>query len=296
MGIKRTLFRIEPGLYGVGNPDADSPVFVTANYKLTFDRLRIELHGIDGWILVLDSKGINVWCAAGKGTFGTEELIQRIEAVKLDKIVSHRTLILPQLGAPGIAAHQITKATKFKVKYGPVLAKDIKAYLNNGMKATPGMRKVTFGLKERIVLVPVEIVQSLYLIPIILAVLILIHLINGEGITINLLKEASLFILAILTGTLAVTVLLPWIPFRSFVIKGWIMGILLAIIGSYFYSMTGTAFIVNLLLLPPVSSFLALNLTGVTTFTSLSGVQKEILYGIPAMALSVVSGIIVSFF
>ena len=294
-GIKRMKFRIEPGLYGIGNPDADSPVFVTANYKLSFDSLRKELDGMNGWILVLDSKGINVWCAAGKGTFRTEELIKRVAVVRLNKIVSHRILILPQLSAPGIAAHEITKATQFNVKYGPVLAKDIKSYLNNGMKATPDMRKVSFGIKERIVLVPVEIIQSLYLIPIILAGLMLIHLIKGMGISIDLLREASLFMLAILTGTLFVTLLLPWIPFRSFVIKGWVMGILVAIIGSHFYGMTGTAFIANLLFLPPISSFLALNLTGVTTFTSLSGVQKEILYGIPAMTVSVIGGIIVSF-
>jgi hypothetical protein len=39
-----------------------------------------------------DTKGINVWCAAWKGTFGTEELIRRIETSGLAAVVSHRTL------------------------------------------------------------------------------------------------------------------------------------------------------------------------------------------------------------
>ena len=85
----------------MGSPSPDSPVLVSANYKLSFDVLRRSLAGIDAWILVLDTKGINVWCAAGKGTFGTEELLRRIAAVRLGEVVSHRRLVLPQLGAPG---------------------------------------------------------------------------------------------------------------------------------------------------------------------------------------------------
>jgi len=106
-GINRMNYKVEPGLYSLGNPDENSPVLVTANYKLTFDSLRKELSGLDAWILVLDTKGINVWCAAGKGTFGTTELVNRLLVVQLEKFVAHRTLILPQLGAPGVSAHEL---------------------------------------------------------------------------------------------------------------------------------------------------------------------------------------------
>ena len=87
--VGRMNCRIEPGLYVVGDPAAESPVLASANYKMSFDRLRSELAGLDAWILVLDTKGINVWCAAGKGTFGTDELIRRIESTRLPEIVSH---------------------------------------------------------------------------------------------------------------------------------------------------------------------------------------------------------------
>ena len=73
-GIGRMNYRVDPGLYSLGNPDALSPVLVSANYKMSFDRLRESLPGRNAWILVLDTDGVNVWCAAGKGTFGTEEL------------------------------------------------------------------------------------------------------------------------------------------------------------------------------------------------------------------------------
>jgi hypothetical protein len=72
-GIGRRHYMVDPGLYALGRPDEKSPVLVTANYKMSFDRLRRALPGRNAWILVLDTKGINVWCAAGKGTFGTAE-------------------------------------------------------------------------------------------------------------------------------------------------------------------------------------------------------------------------------
>ena len=89
-GIRRDNYRVDPGLYAVGSPDTSSDVFVTANYKLTFDNVRKNLTGLNGWILVLDTKGVNVWCAAGKGTFGTKELVKRIQIVSLDKFVNLR--------------------------------------------------------------------------------------------------------------------------------------------------------------------------------------------------------------
>ena len=154
-------YKVEPGIYAVNNPNADSVVLVSANYKLSFDVLRSQLDGLDAWILVLDTKGINVWCAAGKGTFGTCELVNRIEASGLANIVSHRNLIVPQLGAVGVSAHEVRKQSGFSVIYGPVRASDIKAFLNAGMKATEDMRQVRFSFYDRLVLTPVEFVNNL---------------------------------------------------------------------------------------------------------------------------------------
>ena len=89
----------QPGLYALGKPGKQSEIFVTANYKYSLDLLRKSLRGRDAWILVLNTKGINVWCAAGKGTFGTSELVLRIRAVRLEQYVDHRRIILPQPGA-----------------------------------------------------------------------------------------------------------------------------------------------------------------------------------------------------
>ncbi len=157
LGFGRMSYGMEPGLYTMGSPTPESPVLATANYKLTVDVLRRELRGRDLWLLVLDTANVNVWCAAGKGLFGTAELTRRIEATRLAERVTRRRIILPQLGAPGVAAHQVKSQTGFHVVYGPVRAKDISEFLDNGQEATPQMRRVTFPLWERLELTPIEL-------------------------------------------------------------------------------------------------------------------------------------------
>lgn len=98
---------------------------------------------------------------AGKGTFGTNELLERLARVKLSQVVSHRTIIIPQLGAPGVSAHEVQRHSGFKVVYGPIRAEDIRQFLNSGMKAIPEMRTVKFTLYNRLVLTPMELVGSL---------------------------------------------------------------------------------------------------------------------------------------
>ncbi|MDX1775469.1 MAG: mercury methylation corrinoid protein HgcA, partial [Desulfobulbales bacterium] len=177
-GIARDRYRVAPGLYAAGKPDAHAPVLVTANYKLSFDSLRRELSAIDAWILVLDTRGVNVWCAAGKKTFSTEEVIHQVHWVGLDRLVSHRELILPQLGAPGVSAQAVKKGCGFKVIWGPIRARDLKTFLTNGRKTESAMRQLTFSMGERIVLIPVEL--SLIVKPS-LAILLLVFLLSGIG-------------------------------------------------------------------------------------------------------------------
>lgn len=292
-GIGRMNYKVTPGLYCVGSPDENAPVLVTANYKLTFDSLRRELKNVDAWILVLDTKGVNVWCAAGKGTFGTKELLKRIDVVKLHKVVKHRTLILPQLGATGVAAHEIVKQSGFHVVYGPVRACDIKAFLAAGMKATPQMREVKFPLADRIVLTPVDLVQSMKPFLLFFGVLFLL---NAIGIGKFGLVELAGFFGAIVTGCVLTPILLPWIPGRAFAFKGAIMGILWTAAVIMLFGGFGAFGILKIisyfLLLPSVSAYTAMNFTGSSTFTSPTGVNKEMRTAIPAMILTSALGIV----
>ena len=82
-GVGRGSSIVAPGLYRIGDPSPSSAVLVTCNYRMTVDLVRRDLAGNNCWLLVLDTFGVNVWCAAGKGTFGTDELVRRIFAVHL---------------------------------------------------------------------------------------------------------------------------------------------------------------------------------------------------------------------
>lgn len=294
-GIGRMKYTIEPGLYAVGNPDSSSPVFVSANYKMSFDYLRKDLDNIDGWILVLDTKGINVWCAAGKGTFGTDELTNRISIARLGEVVKHRELIVPQLGAPGVASHKVKKASGFNVNYGPVLSRDIAAYLANNKKATESMRRVPFTFKNRAALIPMELIPSFKLLPYIFFSLIVVQLIMYGYFAARDLMLLLPFLGAILMGTVFFQLLLPWIPFRSFVIKGWILGLLWSLVVSTTMSFENWHSAGWYFLLPPITAFLAENFTGSTTFTHLSGVKIELKYGLPVMVISIITGLILQF-
>ena len=281
--IKRNQHFVEPGLYALGKPTADSPVFVTANYTLSFDALRSALEGIDGYIMVLDTKGINVWCAAGKGTFGTDELVNRIEVTELDNIIRHRLLILPQLGATGVSAHEVAKRSGFKVEYGPVRAIDLPEYLKSH-RTTPEMRRMCFNFSDRLVLIPVELVHVL--LPMGIAAVLLFF----AG---GLLASAGA-VAAILAGVVLFPILLPWLPTSDFSVKGFILGGLAALpfaltihLGNpgAVWWLRAVWTLIFLLGMPPVTAYLALNFTGSTPFTSRSGVRREIFAYTPIMAL-----------
>ena len=304
-GMGRMSYRVEPGLYAVGQPGPQSPVLVSANYKLSFDRLRCELGGLNVWILVIDTNGINVWCAAGKGTFGTEEIVRRIESSRLSEVVGHHTLIVPQLGAPGVAAHEVRKASGFRVVYGPVRAADITAFLAADMQATPEMRRVQFSLRDRLAVVPVDMVQAAKYAFAIAAALLVLAGLGTDGYSADRLvsigiPSAVCFLLAFIAGTALTPALLPLLPGRALAAKGaWTGLALLVVAAAWSWTTTGplnnwmNGWVVTLawaLLIPTTSSYMAMTYTGSTTYTSLSGVRREMRWAVPIQVIAFTVG------
>jgi hypothetical protein len=290
-GAYRMRYTVAPGLYALGEPGKDSDVFVTANYKLSFDILRRALTGHHAWVLVLDTKGINVWCAAGKGTFGTDELVKRITEVRLDAIVGHRRLIVPQLGAVGVKAGAVQKRTGFRVSFGPVEARDIPAYVRAGYTKTREMTTIRFPMLDRMVLTPMEINPAMKKFPWFAAAVLLIFGLQPSGILFQSAWTGGLLFLllglvSIFAGAFVTPVLLPWVPGRSFAVKGWIVGMVSVLLFHRLAGMPvqGGAFglAAVFLFFPAMSSYIALQFTGSTTFTGMSGVKKELKYGVPA--------------
>ena len=300
--IGRANYKVAPGLHALGDPGSESPVLVSANYKLSFDVLRSSLSGLDAWLLVLDTRGVNVWCAAGKGTFGTDELVNRIAASRLADVVTHRKVVVPQLGAPGVAAHEVLKRSGFRVRYGPVQAADLPEYLSSGMKATPAMRRVEFGLIERLKIAPVEFVGALKIAAIVCVAFAILSGLGMDGfvfervLTVGL-PSALIFLCTAVGVSFLAPALLPWLPGRPFALKGLWLG-LAAAVAAWGISQSSPALapltlgtLAWFFILPTLSSFIAMGYTGASTYTSLSGVLKEMRIAVPLQLAGTLVGI-----
>jgi hypothetical protein len=291
-GFGRNDYRVEPGVYALGDPDAAAPVLVTANYKLTFDRLRSSLADLDAWLLVVDTHGINVWCAAGKGTFCAEEIARVVVQTRLAEIVSHRRLILPQLSAPGVAAHKVKEACGFRAVFGPVRAADLPDFLAANMRADPSVRTVTFGLRERAVLTPAELqVAWDRRVALSYAVVLAASAIGRDGVSLSRAARRGGPViaaawLALLAGGLFTPLALPWLPGRAFSAKGAVAGgVAAAAAAAVFHRRLSPAATIALLAgVPAASSYTAMTFTGSSPITSPSGVELEMRHALPLQA------------
>lgn len=299
LGIGRSDYRVRPGLYAVGEPDDLSDVIVTSNYKLTFDTVRRHLAGRSLWILVLDTRGVNVWCAAGKGTFGTDELVRRVQDVHLDQVVGHQRLIVPQLGATGVSAHEVRAATGWHIVWGPVQVSDLGAFLDAGRTATPEMRRVDFPAVERAKVAGVELSllwrpRTLVGIVCIVALMLALAL-WAPTFVVPIAAAAGAALLAFLGGALLMPLVLPWIPFRTFSAKGAVAGgvLLLGCAALGFGGLGLPLYAWGLLLAgTAMASFTAMNFTGSSTFTSPSGVEWEMRRAMPPQIAAAAVGVI----
>jgi acetyl-CoA decarbonylase/synthase complex subunit gamma len=299
LGFNRMNYAVAPGLYAVGSPGRKSPVLVSANYKLSFDVLRRAAEGLDAWVLVVDTKGVNVWCSAGKGTFSAEETARMVRKTGLEKIVSHRLLVLPQLSAPGVAAHRIHGLCGFKAVFGPVEASHIRQFLENRMTAPQEHRLINFGLKDRMAVAWLEISTAVQWLFLIFAARVILGLFFNDMSLTASLASAAPFLISLVTGlaagAVAVPAALPFLPGRAFSAKGAFAG---GILGAGVF-----AILVALFAFPPlkgigytlisasVSAYLALNFTGSSTFTSLSGVKREVRIALPAIIGALIAGV-----
>lgn len=302
-GYKRNNYMIKPGIYAIGNPKPSSLVIVSCTYKLTFDILRKDLRNVDCWLLILETNGVNVWCASGKGTFGTEELIRRIRKVKLESLVNHRVLILPQLGASGVDVSKLKKETGFRGMFGPIRSEDIEDYIKNKFKASKEMRNVKFTISDRAKLTPLSFVQNIKYYFVALVIILLMNFIGGtvslgigELIKTTIIQSIPM-LLATVVAAMIFPIALPVIPFKSFALKGFVVSLFfLGVLSSMSYNFmiqNNMYFLGYSLITIALVTNICLNFTGSTTYTSFSGVVKETLWALPAcIAFSIIGAIL----
>ena len=147
-----TIFRLFPhpealGLYQIGHPDDHSPIIATGNFRLTVKRVQDAID-FDCWLLICNSRGINIWCSALAGHFGTVDVIEALEKSNLAGLTKSRRVILPQLCAANVFPAEIKKKTGFLAEFGPVYADSLNVYFKN--PETEGIRSVDFKIAQRV--------------------------------------------------------------------------------------------------------------------------------------------------
>jgi ubiquinone/menaquinone biosynthesis C-methylase UbiE len=215
LSLYMTFLRVEPGLYRVGAPGSDAPLFVTANFTLTFNLVRRALRGLDAYLLVIDTRGINVWCAAGGNKFSTREVALSWRAFRVAEAPHRRPAVLPQLAATGVAKHVLGRDYGIAAEYGPVYARDIGSYVGGGYRKTREMGRVDWGLAKR------------------LEVTWFFALMNAAAVALPLAFVHRLYsplaVAAAAGISFAIGALFPWLPTRLYAVKGLVAGALVAL-------------------------------------------------------------------
>ena len=149
--------------------------------------------------------------------------------------------------------------------------------------------------------VPIELVLGAkYALLIVVALFVLAGL-GPDGYSLSRVAasgtaSALLFLAAMVSGTVLIPALLPWLPGRALSLKGaWIGMALLVALGAYVIRVEGppTSWLTAAgwcLLIPVTTSFAGMNFTGATTYTSLSGVRREMRLAVPIQAAAAALG------
>jgi SAM-dependent methyltransferase len=230
---------VEPGIYPLGNPTSDSPILVSCNYLLTYIILRKKWEHMNTWLLCVDSRGINVWCAARGPDFGNMQILEAIRATNITKLPSNRKMILPQLAAGGVELPKLTRPSQkfpFEVSYGPVWAKDVPKYLESYPKHKPVlMNDAKFDLIHRMragVTHSMFLYRKIFFLRLVIAGVFM--LLFGLDAKLWVLRD---YILGILVINMGIALLFPISNFsRSFIYKGLFFGMISGLIlggGSY---------------------------------------------------------------
>ncbi|HEY0087883.1 MAG TPA: methyltransferase domain-containing protein, partial [Candidatus Lokiarchaeia archaeon] len=241
---------IEPGIYISGKPSKESPIIVTANYEFTYIKVMRNLKGRDAWVLCVDSRGINVWCAARGNDFGNKQLIEAVESTGIQNYSNSKTLVLPQLAAGGVAIPQLPKTFPYKIKYGPIWSKDLPKYLEDQPKKKPDSMKIArFSIFHRFRAGITHITflfRKIFIYPIL--GLIILFLALGWFDKLVWLGEIVALIVLI---NVVIFVLFPLSFFtRKFIYKGLFFGIINILLFGYFILLIHDSIIYTLLNLP----------------------------------------------
>lgn len=127
--------QVEPKVYAIGEPNRDSPVFVTTNFSLTYFLVsgEIENSGISAWLVIPECEGMSVLTAWAAGKFSGAHIAKFIKEIGLEDMVDTRRITIPGYVSQ-ISGELEESLPGWKVLVGPQEAADLEAYIKLALK------------------------------------------------------------------------------------------------------------------------------------------------------------------
>jgi acetyl-CoA decarbonylase/synthase complex subunit gamma len=126
----QTPIQVQPGLYEIGDPTPDSPLYVTTNFSITYFSVANEVSGsgVPGWLLVVDAEGMSVLTAWAAGKFDAERIGKAVKASGAADKLNHKKLVIP--GHVAVLLGEIEEELPgWKILVGPREAVQIPGYI-----------------------------------------------------------------------------------------------------------------------------------------------------------------------
>jgi acetyl-CoA decarbonylase/synthase complex subunit gamma len=122
--------QVEPKLYAIGEPDRNSPIFVTTNFSLTYFLVsgEIENSGINAWLIIPECEGMSVLTAWAAGKFSGAKIAAFIKEIGLADAVDTKEIVIPGYVAQ-ISGELEEELPGYKIIVGPGEAADIEPFV-----------------------------------------------------------------------------------------------------------------------------------------------------------------------
>ena len=129
--------QVEPKLYQVGTPDADSPLLITTNFSLTYFSVsgEVEASGKPCWLLVADADGQSVLTSWAAGKFDALKIAKTVKESGIEQQLSHHKLVIPGHVA-SLSGECEEELPGWQIMVGPREAADIPSYLKTAWSAS----------------------------------------------------------------------------------------------------------------------------------------------------------------
>ncbi|MHA2068076.1 MAG: hypothetical protein ACXABY_27260 [Candidatus Thorarchaeota archaeon] len=223
----------EQGLFSFNGADSFSPVLVTTDYYMTVYRVTeaVERQGLKCHLLVVDGRGINVWCGSRGGSVDTDSVLDAISTSNLGDLVSHRHLILPQLAASSVSKAVLADNGWIAV-FGPVEIDDVGEFIKNENRKSPEQSIATFGLHRRMEYNLAHLVFETTMFMIMTPVFLALSLLGGVMLSWHIYWMTNLFLIIVGAWILGTFMALvdPIMPTSSGYVRGAITGVFALII------------------------------------------------------------------